>query len=295
MNTPPSGDGRPAEGRLRIRDTVLLCCLTIASALLLKIFVLEACRIPSASMEKTLRVGDFLIVNKLAYALRTPPVRIIPALTIPRFRLPLLRPVRRGDVIVFDFPGEPDEVRPAIGAKYIKRCIGLPGDTIESREGNLLVNGVRLVAPPQSRSARVEAHERIDGSGTEGPMKTEQPFPVPIIVPRVGMRIPLSGATMSDWSTLIAREGHAVTRTGEGTVLLDGRPAIWYTVERDYYFVLGDNRANSHDSRDWGFVPEENIIGEALVIYWSWDTAATGGLFDRWASIRWDRVGTLVR
>ena len=77
---------------------------------------------------------------------------------------------------------------------------------------------------------------------------------------------------------------------------MDGVGATDYEVEHDYYFVLGDNRHNSLDSRFWGFVPDQNLIGEALMVYWSWDPdIAVSNLMDKVRSIRWDRVGTLIR
>jgi signal peptidase I len=109
--------------------------ITLLVALVLKLFVVEAYRIPSTSMENTLQVGDFLLVNKLAYGLHTP--RRIPftSTSLSSFTLPLFRGVHRGDVVVFEFPGGRDEVKPSESVNYIKRCIGLPGDTVEIRFG----------------------------------------------------------------------------------------------------------------------------------------------------------------
>jgi len=259
------------------RDGALLLVLTVAAALLLKLVVLEAYRIPSASMDGTLRVGDCLIVNKLAYAIRTPSVRLGPMLTIPGVRIPLFRSIRRGDVIVFDRPGDGPET-PG-GVRFIKRCVGLPGDTLEFRGGALYVNGARLSDPPHARTSRIEAAAGAPDAG-------------PIVVPYAGMRIPLSPDAARTWSAFAAREGHALVVAGDGTVLLDGRPSAEYTVGGDCFYVLGDNRENSSDSRDWGFLPERAVVGEAVAVYWSRDPSPDAG---GWSAIRWDRVGMLIR
>ena len=114
--------------------------ITVLAALLLKVFVLDAYRIPSTSMENTLQIGDFLLVNKLAYGLRTPRHLPLVARTIPSFTLPFFQNIHRGDVIVFEFPGGMNEMRSPENVNYIKRCIGLPGDTLEIHSGLVYVN-----------------------------------------------------------------------------------------------------------------------------------------------------------
>ncbi|HTY58066.1 MAG TPA: signal peptidase I, partial [Bacteroidota bacterium] len=88
------------------------------------------------------------------------------------------------------------------------------------------------------------------------------------------------------WEPLVSRDGHACARTPGGLILIDGTPRTEYRVEQDYFFVLGDNRDESLDSRSWGFVPLESIVGRAIVVYWSVDPDS---------GIRWGRVGRAVR
>jgi len=281
------------ENRTRWRDIVLVVVYTLATAFVLKTFVVEAFRIPSASMENTLQVGDFLLVNKLAYGLRTPRFETSSAVLLPSIRIPLFRSVRRGDVIVFEFPRRPNDLDLNERVNYIKRCIGMPGDTVLIRNGMVFVNGARVLSPVHSRSDWRPSHSIDDGGHRifpPGSGFTETEYG-PIIVPFKGMEVAVDGTTLSRWRDLIMREGHSVAANDEGRVMIDGEFVERYRVEQDHYFVLGDNRSNSHDSRHWGFVPEENIVGEALFVYWSWRQSEPDGPMH----IRWERVGTLIR
>lgn len=271
---------------------------TLLVAIIIKVFVVEAFRIPSGSMENTLQVGDFLLVNKLAYGIRTP--RTIPLTTIP---LPVstwsFSQVRRGDVVVFEFPGIQRQAEAAVNdVNYIKRCIGLPGDTVEILRSRVFVNGREMLF---SRNVRIsesdgyEAWQRGIRLTPPGRGYTENEYG-PVIVPKEGDVIALTSSNFAEWEEFIEREGHRVRLNADGSVSLDEAVAESYTVERDYYFMLGDNRNNSLDSRFWGFVPRENLVGEALVVYWSWDSDLS--LLNMWGKIetvRWERIGTLVR
>jgi signal peptidase I len=109
--------------------------------------------------------------------------------------------------------------------------------------------------------------------------------------------IPISPATIDRWESLIQEEGHVVSRSPEGEVRIDGVPAPTYRIEKNYFFVLGDNRDDSIDSRQWGYVPDDAIVGRAMLVYWSWDESspARNAFVSRLLSVRWPRIGTLIR
>jgi signal peptidase I len=211
--------GRIPRGR-RIREILLILAITLGVALQVKIFIVDAVHIPSHSMEKTLRSGDFLLVNRLLYGPSTPQVLPFTALRIPSVRLPPLVGPRAGDVIVFRFPGAREDVPAWNSPLYVKRLIGLPGQRIEIRNGRVIVDGVML-----------------------------PPFP-DAIAPETGVP--------------------------------DFGPRI---VPEDQYFVLGDNLADSYDSRSWGCVPADHIVGKAFLVYWS--VGPEG--------IRWTRIGKVIK
>lgn len=266
-------------------------------AIVLKFFFIEAYRIPTGSMEQTLLVGDFLLVNKFVYGVSTP--RSIPFTDtrLPFLRLPGFRSPHRGDVVVFDYPGNRDDLTSKEIVNYVKRLIGEPGDTIQVINKVLLVNGKVFENPPEA----VFGQSMMDPSISEARL-----FPKgcgwnednygPLYVPKKGDVIHLTTQNLESWKTFIMREGHMPGVTSDSKITIDNLPMKDYTVERDYYFMMGDNRNNSSDSRTWGFVPRENIIGEALLIYWSWDPAIPFSEFGNLThSIKWDRVGRIVR
>jgi signal peptidase I len=294
----PQGEERGGLSRARVMSFLKILFITLLIVLFLKTFVIEAYRIPSGSMENTLLVGDFLFVNKFVYGLRTPRYVPLTNLAIPSIAFPAFKQVRRGDVIVFEFPGDREKLSDPESVNYVKRCIGLPGDTIRMLAERVFVNGRELLLPPHAKV--------IEGGYGMGWREETDLFPPgskftldnygPLVVPKRGDRIELNSGTFERWKSLIEKEGHSAEVTRDGTVLIDGAPAANYSIERNYYFVLGDNRDNSLDSRYWGFVPDGNLIGEALIIYWSWDTELAGnGLWDRFKMIRWKRIGSLIR
>lgn len=191
--------------------------------LLLRSFLVEPFRIPSGSMLPTLRVGDFILVNKFSYGLHLPVLRT-------EF-LSLGKP-QRGDVVVFKYPENPR-------IDYIKRIIGLPGDKIAYHDKKLIVNGepveIDFIGSYNRRTDR-------GGPGTFGLFVEHLP-----------------GA--------------------EHQILIHPlAPAIDFevTVDEGNYFVMGDNRDDSLDSRYWGFMPEENLVGKAFFIWMHWDFGGNG-------------------
>jgi signal peptidase I len=271
--------------------------ITLIAALILKLFVVEAYRIPSTSMENTLQVGDFLLVNKLAYGLHTPHRIPFTSTSLSSFTLPLFRSVHRGDVVVFEFPGNRNEVKPSESVNYIKRCIGLPGDTIEIRFGKVFVNGNETNFPVQGRRTIHTTDNTVRRNPEmfpEGSAFSDVHYG-PVVVPKQGDSIKIDPATFSQWKIFVEREGHTV-QFNIDTIFIDGKALSSYCVQQNYYFVLGDNRDNSMDSRYWGFVPDTHLIGEALLIYWSWDPEVpVSSITEKYSTIRWMRIGTIIR
>ncbi len=191
---------------------------TVVIAIFVITFIVQAFQIPSESMENTLLVGDYLLVNKLCYGGNGPGDHLIP-----------YQKIERGDIIVFHYPVDPQQ-------HFVKRVIGVPGDHLRMVSKKVWINGkpldesyVRFIEPPND------------------PFRDNFPR-VDIPAPRLEGEWWLEMRKLVEDGQLIIPEGH--------------------------YFVLGDNRDDSQDSRYWGFVPRENIIGRPLVIYWSvrdWD------------------------
>ncbi len=259
-------------------------------------FVLASFEVPTGSMENTVMTGDFLLVNKFTLGGRTLEVIPYTGIHLPHLRVPGFRDVRRGDIIVFEFPGLRDERQSKEFTYYLKRCVALAGDTIQIINKVLYVNGVRAPLPKYVKFLR------------STPMPAGRPdpeiFPVgspfnadnfgPLRVPKKGDVIALSRDDIKRWHTFIEREGHDV-RVDGNTILIDGQPKSEYVVERDYLFGMGDNRDDSLDSRYWGFVPRTSVVGTPLIVYWSWDPdTPIYRIFDKLASIRLGRIGRLI-
>lgn len=268
-------------------------------AFVIKILFFEAFRIPTGSMEKTLLVGDFLLVTKFTYGATSP--RNIPFtdIRIPYFKLPGFKEPKKGDIIVFDFPGDRDELESKEVVNYIKRCVGTPGDLIEIKDKKLFVNGQLFPNPPNSQFDNIKrpqtlANPRMFPKGSNW----NEDWYGPIRVPKKGDKIKIDSANFEGWKMFVMKEGHTIKMTADKKVLIDDKelPGGEYEVGRDYLFMMGDNRNNSLDSRFWGFMPVENIVGEALLIYWSWDPSISFfNFFDLVGSTRWERIGNLIK
>jgi len=276
--------GRKTAGRSGYGRIILY---TLGFAIFLKFFVIEAYRIPSGSMEETLFAGDFLLVNKFVYGARTPRYLPFTQIDLPSCALPAFNDPKRGDVVVFESPVWRHGPGGAV-VNYVKRCVALPGDTLEIKNGVVFANGLRLPFPELGRRGKkVPSPGGYTQSGIYPP---GAPFNAvdygPILIPKAGQEIRLDPDTLELWRELIRREGHTVA-VKYPSVLIDGEPTMTYTVEHDYYFMMGDNRENSLDSRFWGFVPENLIIGKAMLIYLSMDEGS--------GDVRWGRIGMMVQ
>lgn len=272
------------------RDVAEALVFALLVAFALKLFFIEMFHIPSRSMEGTLLAGDQIVVNKMAYSFGLP--RTIPFTSI---ELPFnarfsYRDVELFDVIVFDFPGEQDEAEPLHPQRYIKRVVATPGDTLRLRRDTVYVNEQPLVFPPSGASIgyRYPAGRRSNRLYPLLRPGNASNFGA-VVVPAKGAVLRLDRKNIERWQVLIEREGNTV-EVRNRIVYVNGTPAADYVVRDNYYFVMGDNRANSHDSRFWGLVPESKIIGQALMVYWSNGERSSGDF-----GIRWNRVGALIR
>lgn len=212
--------------------------IAFALFLLIRTFVVEAFRIPTGSMENTLLVGDFLLVNKAVYGAQIPGTRV---------RLPAFDKPRRNDIVVFTPPHEPDK-------NYVKRLVGLPGDTLMMKDKILYLNGEPLTE---------EYSQHVD--------------PVDIVVHSMEWQRNYLVSTV-DPAT------YRPTRDNWGPIV----------VPENSYFVLGDNRDDSEDSRYWGFVDADAVKGQPLFIYYSFEPR-TERPFPWLTEIRWNRIGGTVR
>lgn len=265
--------------------------------LILNSFVIASFEVPTGSMEKEILPGDFLLVNKFVFGGTTPRTIPFTDIKIPHFKLPALWKVERGDVIVFAFPGMRDEVEANPFAYYLKRAVAIAGDTLQIINRVVYVNG-EILPPPRNinfNSGLIKppgyADPRIFPKGA--PFNEDNYGPIRI--PKKGDIILLDENNLEKWEIFIKREGHNI-ELKNGKIFIDNVEKNEYVVERDYVFGIGDNRDNSLDSRFWGFIPEEEIIGTPLILYWSWDPDIP--LWDigkKLASIRFNRIGKIVK
>ncbi|HTR80242.1 MAG TPA: signal peptidase I [Bacteroidota bacterium] len=288
----------PIPFATKVKDFFREAAIVIIGFLLLNNFVIASFMVPTGSMENEVMTGDFLMVNKFIYGGCSP--RNIPFtdIRLPWFRLPAFKSVHRGDVIVFVFPGYREEVHPEAFTYYLKRCIAVSGDTLQIINRAVYVNGKASPLPRNMKfnSPRIlppgYADDRIFPPGA--PFNEDNYGP--IVIPFKGMKIKITPDNLRMWDTFIQRDGHLASISPQNNILIDGAPNDTYVVQHDYLFGMGDNRDNSLDSRYWGFVPADNVVGTPMFVYWSWDTdVSIFDIFQKIASVRLGRIGTLIR
>lgn len=268
------------------------------AAMTIKMFFIETSRVPTPSMEETILVGDFLFVNKITYGISTP--RNIPFTNVrlPFYQFPSFSEPDRYDIVVFEYPGAKEELLPDVVDNYVKRCIGLPGDTVKIIDRVVYVNGEEAYRPPNMQYKRQKSYPDGLPNGRifpEGKQWNEDNFG-PLYIPKKGDTIYVSPQNIAEWRTIIDREyGRRVVTIAGDKIKIDGQIVDHYVLQDDYYFMLGDNRDDSLDSRYWGFVPRRNIMGEALMIYWSWNpNVSMTNIFKLLSTVRLERIAKLV-
>ncbi|NIJ53683.1 signal peptidase I [Dyadobacter arcticus] len=352
-------------------DSILFA---VIAATLIRWLFFEAFTIPTPSMENSLLVGDFLFVSKLHYGTRTPktPLQVplthqtiwgtnIPSYTdaiqLPQYRLPGFSDVKRGDVVVFNYP--PELQHPLdLKTNYIKRCVGLPGDRLEVRDLQVYANGVAEENPVRMENeyfvatsttvnetkvfkengvseynaytesyndtipsndqqgyllfttveiaAKLKAYDFVKSiTLVKSSRDISEPmlFPTstlfkwnrdnygPVTVPKKGVTVPLTPENVAMYGTVIKHyEENEDVVVDEKSIKIAGKVIDAYTFKQDYFFMMGDNRHNSADSRYWGFVPKDHIVGKAVFVWMSIDPNPTS-LFNK---IRWNRLFRVI-
>jgi signal peptidase I len=313
-------------------------------------------------MEKSLLVGDFLFVSKIHYGPRTPKTPLQVPLThqkiwgtdwpsyvdwiqLPQFRLPGFTSIKQNDVVVFNHPVEfkyPVDLK----TNFIKRCVGLPGDSLSVVDTQVYINGKALDNPPKIQFRYfAETDEIIKERVFLDHDITDQVFPAPggiyinttpenakefenlpfikkvaidkrekgqanprvypgypdtfawnedfygpLWIPAKGVTIPINDTTLKLYGFVIENyEYHDNVNISEGKLFIDNKEITEYTFVQDYYFMMGDNRHNSEDSRFWGFVPEDHVVGKAFFIWLSLDKNKSF-----LSKIRWNRLFNLI-
>ena len=352
-------------------DSSVIGALTFAvvAASIIKAFTYEAFTIPTSSMEGTMLVGDFLFVNKMKYGTRIPMTVIsaplvhdslpgmgmrsyVKGFSLPYMRTPALNKVKRGDIVVFNYPADNPLEKPVDKrANYVKRCIAIPSDTIYIKNGRVTINGekqswderarpqwahmikynksisreladmgIEFAFTPRYDSSTGEeisyvytsehmiekikalypgvfTHRLIISTSEKSTLEGIFPegrgynadFYGPLYIPKKGDVVTLTSENISQYRDIISiYEGNTLTENADGTYTINGENTSSYTIKQNYYFMMGDNRHNSLDSRYWGYVPEDHIVGTPAMIWMS--LAADDGHTPFFKRIRWERV-----
>jgi signal peptidase I len=347
--------------------------LLLGIVLFIRAFILSTYVIPTASMERTLLKGDYIILSKISYGARLPitpvadpysgahlghsPIKAYwGAIQWPYHRLPGFGQVQRGDIIVFNYPLDTLDNPPVDEQEtYMKRCEGVPGDTVYAAGAQQFVNGKPCVNVPgqqmdytvisKGNSVNPQLFKQLhishyydsDSIATmtaasanalkqysnivsvlpyifkKGISDTLNavfpaylPIPLtlngkihdykwnidnygPIIIPKRGWTVKLDSLTFPLYERCISVYERNTVQVNSNNIFINGVKTNAYTFKMNYYWVIGDNLHDSEDSRYWGFVPEDHIVGKAVMIYMSWDTDAPF-----FSKMRWERMFTLI-
>lgn len=372
---PYSGEKAGIKGR-STTAWIASVVFAVVAATIVHTYFMQPFIIPTSSLEKTLLVGDFLFVSKIHYGARIPitPLALpmvhdtIPIIKsrsyiknwqLPYMRLPGFQKIKRNDIVVFNWPIDTvrafwDKSKIHVDkpidkkSNYVKRCVGLPGDSLAIKDGYVFINGVQNKLPERSKlqftylikmrkgetlseeymysrfdvtdkfykmqdnvyvcpaltleaaeilkkNPKVASVERyISKPGYDAdifPHFPEMPWNVdqygPIYIPKAGAEIKLTMRNLPLYRRIIeVYEGHTVETEGL-QIKIDGQLTDHYTFAQNYYWMMGDNRNRSEDSRFWGFTPEDHIVGKAVFIWMSVD-------WSHGFKIRWERLFTTV-
>ena len=357
------GEKSPKKKKGPIREWLDAMVFALVFMIILRTVFFDLFRIPTPSMEKSLLAGDWIVVSKLHYGMRSPITLGIPFTKIylrnvelPWTRFPGFSSPKRFDTVVFNYPADGDL---PIDRKqhFIKRIIGLPMDTLQVVDKLVHINGDTLrfkgtnmpfkdtmqrywyvykndprIRLPRARLEELGVSEVAPTSNpiiervlaTDGavaqiseweyvadvkpsiaPAGSDQPYVLypngrgyttdnygPIAIPGIGMTVTLTPENWPVLEPVIRKYEGRTTAYSESEFRIDGQVAESFTFSQDYYFVMGDNRDNSDDSRFWGFVPMDHVVGRAVLIYFSWNADGNPKLLGQ---IRFKRMFNPIR
>ncbi|MEO6148896.1 MAG: signal peptidase I [Mucilaginibacter sp.] len=349
----------PVKKKSKTREWVDAIVFALVVSTLVRGLLFSAYAIPSSSMEGTQMTGDYLFVSKLSYGPRMAMTPVsIPfleshvnfggdiktywdGLKLPYFRLPGLGEVKKGDIVVFNYPGgilkDPVDMR----VHYIKRCLATPGDVLSIIDTRVFVNGKEIKSAPKAQTSyqvttdgttfnpKVFDDLHIEFRGQISPVDYAMIIPAdsyaefksysnikaikpliepkglqdlsvypqsalfnwnqdnygPITIPKKGWTVTLNDSTVALYGKAIEQfEGNKLEHKGSDYYINNKKTAT-YTFKMGYYWMMGDNRHNSEDSRYWGFVPEDHVVGKPMFTFMSIDS--TRSAFNK---VRWSRV-----
>jgi signal peptidase I len=374
---------RSLQPENKTADTISSLLFAVIVATLVHTYFIQPYTIPTSSLEKSLLIGDFLFVSKMNYGARVPMTTVALPMVhdsipftkrksylnwpqLPYMRLPGFQTIDRTDIVVFNWPVDTvykffdtskRHVLKPVDKKsnYVKRCVGIPGDSLSIKDGIVYIDGKILVMPERAKpqysyavaldgktpidfeylikdlnitdeagfkselrdtlflkaltAAGAERLKNVPGivsvtrqisKGVEDGIfphinKWNRDNLGPIYIPQKGKTVALKTETLPFYKRIITEyekndngEKNDLKVTGN-EIRLNGAIINSYTFKQNYYWMMGDNRHNSEDSRYWGYVPEDHIVGKPIFIWMSWDTNGKG-----LNKIRWDRVFTTV-
>ncbi len=358
-------------------DTVSSLLFAIIVATFVHTYFIQPFTIPTASLEKSLLIGDFLFVSKMNYGARVPMTTVAAPMVhdtlplihtksylkwpqLPYFRFPGIEKIKNNDIVVFNWPVDTvEKFFDTSGRKadkpvdkksnYVKRCVGIAGDSLAIKDGIVFVNGKVLIFPERAKpqfsykmaidpAASIDFEslfKELDITDRYGINNTKDTiyfsalpatsverfknvpgiksvtriihkeidksiFPHtenwnvdnfgPIYIPQAGKTVALNLETLPFYSRIITEYEKNKLEIKGSDIYINGTKTNSYTFQQNYYWMMGDNRHNSEDSRFWGYVPEDHIVGKPIFIWMSWDSNGVGIM----NKIRWNRLFTTV-
>jgi signal peptidase I len=361
-------------------DTISSLLFAVIVATIVHTYLIQPYTIPTSSLEKSLLVGDFLFVSKMNYGARVPMTTVAMPMVhdtipmtkrksyltwpqLPYFRLPGIQTISRTDIVVFNWPADTVyKFRDRSGLRadkpidkksnYVKRCVGVPGDSLSIKDGLVYINGKELILPERAKpqfsynvvldgktpidfeslfkdmditdgagflnqqtrdtlfisaltASSAERFKNVPGITSVNRIISKNVedgiFPHidkwnrdnfgPIYIPQKGKTVALNLESLPFYKTIITDYEKKDLKVNGNEIRIDGKVATTYTFDQNYYWMMGDNRHNSEDSRYWGYVPENHIVGKPIFIWMSID--GINGPKSNW-KVRWDRVFTTV-